>query len=43
MAAANSYGNWKTVVAEEEKLITSCIENKDDILKTIKDFLGKGM
>ena len=33
----------ETVVAEEEKLITSCIENKDDIFKTIKDFLGKGM
>jgi uncharacterized sporulation protein YeaH/YhbH (DUF444 family) len=33
----------ETVVAEEERLVTSCIENKDDIFKTIKDFLGKGM
>ncbi len=32
----------ESTVAEEDKLITSCIENKDDIFQTIKDFLGKG-
>jgi uncharacterized sporulation protein YeaH/YhbH (DUF444 family) len=29
-------------VSEEEKMVTSRIENKDEIHKTIKDFLGKG-
>ena len=32
----------ETAVSGEEKLITSCIEGKDDIFQTIKDFLGKG-
>jgi uncharacterized sporulation protein YeaH/YhbH (DUF444 family) len=32
----------ESTVAEEDKLVTSCIETKDDIFQTIKDFLGKG-
>lgn len=31
-----------STVSNEEKMVTSRIENKDEIHKTIKDFLGKG-